>query len=242
MQLPHGVAIPCLAPTQECTLSKRPMRDLNKFVVLIGSFARGDSNQYSDCDVFRVGCEGMPIDYSALPVINQALVSCIDYDEQTFATLYKGGSLFLYHVFYEGKLIAGEVTLWEELRNGFSVQKDFSAELDEITLVTQFLSDVDIFGGKFLTPLVNAFTELKNACVFFLAHQEKYIFEKHECMQLALRDSVMLSKLLSLKMFYDFSVRGQDLVLPFDPNSWDECKDVLQEVHRLTLEMKNAIN
>jgi hypothetical protein len=61
-------------------------------------------------------------------------------------------------------------------------------------------------------------------------------------MQLALRDSVMLSKLLSLKMFYDFSVRGQDLVLPFDPNSWDECKDVLQEVHRLTLEMKNAIN
>ena len=215
---------------------------MTKFIVLIGSYARGDYNEYSDCDVFRVGCEDADLDYSTLPVIDASLVSCIDYDKETFIKLYDAGSLFLYHVLYEGKLILGDKAIWQELKNGFSVQKDFRNELEEISSITELLSDIDIFGGKFLTPLVNAFTALKNASVFFLAHQGIYVFEKSQCLQLALPNSKMMPTLLSLKKFYDYSVRCQDFELPFDPNSLERCREVLLEVHRLTLGMKNACN
>lgn len=215
---------------------------MTKFVVLIGSYARGDFNRYSDCDVFRVGCENTNLDYSTLPVTDPSIVSCIDYDNETFGKLYAAGSLFLYHVLYEGQLIYGNKKTWRKLQNNFSVQRDFTKELEEIYMVTEFLSNIEIFGGKFLTPLVNAFTELKNASVFYLAHQGIYSFEKTQCLRLALSSSKMLPELLSLKKFYDYSVRAQDLDLPFDPNSYDKCKEVLLEVHRLTLGMRNACN
>lgn len=213
-----------------------------EFVALIGSYARGDFNQYSDCDILRVNCGNAAIDYSALPVSDRSLVSCIDYDEEMFTKLYATGSLFLYHVFYEGRLISGDKALWQELKNSFSVQKDFKEEMEEIASVTEFLSDIDIFGGKFLTPLVNAFTELKNACVFFLAHRGIYVFEKTQCLRLALSNTTMLPTLLSLKQFYDYSIRSQELDLPFNPNSVERCREVLIEVHRLTLGLKNACN
>lgn len=215
---------------------------MTKLVVLIGSYARGDFNQYSDCDIFRVGCENTDLDYSMLPITDQSIVSCIDYDNETFAKLYNAGSLFLYHVLHEGILISGDIEIWQGLQDGFSVQRSFSKELEEISLITEFLSNIEMFGGKFLTPLVNAFTELKNASVFYLAHQGIYTFEKTQCLRLALSNSTMLPELLSLKKFYDYSVRGQDVDLPFDPNSHDKCREVLLEVHKLTLGMRNACN
>lgn len=213
---------------------------MTEFVVLIGSYARGDFNERSDCDIFRVGCDKLDFDFSILPVSDNSVVSYIDYDKDTFSRLYEAGSLFLYHVLNEGQLIYGDTNTWKKLRDGFSVQQDFRDELDEILLVTEFLSNTDMFGGKFLTPLVNAFTELKNASIFFLAHQGKYVFEKSECIKLAIKDSAMLPTLLSLKTFYDYSVRGLDLELPFDANSDENCREVLLEVHRLTLGLRNA--
>lgn len=215
---------------------------MEKFVVLIGSYARGDSNQYSDCDILRIGLENINIDCSMLPNIDPSIVSYIDYDEETFSKLYNAGSLFLYHVLYEGRLLSGDKSIWRELQNEFSVQSDFSKEMAEISLVTEFLSNVDVFGGKFLTPLVNAFTELKNACIFYLAHQGIYTFEKSKCLQYALPNSRLLPELLSLKKFYDYSIRGQNLELPFDPNSNEKCKELLLEVHKLTVGMKNVCN
>jgi hypothetical protein len=213
---------------------------VNNFVILIGSYARGDFNQYSDCDVFRVGCENTQLDYSALPISDPSIVSLIDYDNETFVKLYKAGSLFLYHVLYEGVLISGDAKAWQELQDGFVVQRDFTKELEEIFLVTEFLSNIEMFGGKFLTPLVNAFTELKNACVFYLAHQGIYTFEKSQCFRLALSNSKMLPELLSLKIFYDHSVRGQSVNLPFDPNSYEKCASFKSQVGNASFRTADA--
>jgi predicted nucleotidyltransferase len=213
---------------------------VSSFVVLIGSYARGDFNEYSDCDVFRVGCENINFDFSAIQVTVAAPVTFIDYDKETFSSLYEAGSLFIYHVLHEGQVIYGDKDIWNELKNNFVVQRDFRNELEEITLITNFLANTEMFGGKFLMPLVNAFTEIKNASIFFLAHRGQFVFEKTECMRLALASTMMLPTLLSLKKFYDYSVRGLDLDLPFDPNSSEKCSEVLLEVHRLAMEMKNA--
>lgn len=105
---------------------------------------------------------------------------------------------------HEGRLISGDKEMWLQLQKGFAVQRNFSKELEEISLVTEFLSNVDIFGGRFLTPLVNAFTELKNASIFSLAHRGVYVFEKTKCLQLSLTNSKLLPELLGLKKFGEF--------------------------------------
>lgn len=61
-------------------------------MVLIGSYARGDSDQYSDCDVFRIGYDDADFDSSILPNVDTTIVSFIDYDEVTFVKLYDAGS------------------------------------------------------------------------------------------------------------------------------------------------------
>lgn len=211
-----------------------------KYSILIGSYARGDFNENSDCDVLLVDTEESEFEISALSTGARKYVGFINYDEKTFLRLYEIGSLFLYHVLQEGVVIEGDRREWSHLRSSFVVQSNFINELNEIVKTTDLLSKTAIFGGKFLTPLVNAFTELKNACIFSLAHHGIYEFNKTKCFERSFENSDRYLRLKSLKSFYDYSVRSLDVQLPFDPNDGKVCATLLKMANTMAKELQNA--
>ncbi|RJG18455.1 hypothetical protein D4A39_08280 [Alcanivorax profundi] len=210
-----------------------------KFSVLIGSHARGDANQYSDCDVLLINTSKMDFDEDCLPIQARKHVNYIDYDSDTFLRLHEIGSLFVYHVLHEGMLLSGSLVEWRGWRESFSVQTNYLVELDHIVKVTDFLSRTGMFGGKYLTPLVNAFTEIKNACIFYLAHNGVYEFNKMKCFDACAQFVDEFSRIKELKRFYDYSVRGMSLELPFNPND-EDCKGVLEDVHVMARRLRDA--
>ena len=211
-----------------------------KFAIQIGSYARLDFNEKSDCDVLLIEISEHEFDLGKLPQVDLSIVNFVHYDQETFLRLHDIGSLFLFHTFFEGKLLAGNAEEWSSLKNKFSVQRNFQKELYEISKATQLLSETEIFGGKYLTPLVNAFTELKNACIFFLAHRKIYEFNKSRCFDLALKILEREAKIKELKAFYDYSVRTMTVNFPFNYSDDEISSSKLIEAHKIVLEMCNA--
>lgn len=211
-----------------------------RYVLLIGSHARGDADSRSDCDILLINATEESFDHSKLPIQDGSLVNYVIFDQDKFERLYKSGSLFLLHAFSEGQLLEGSIEVWNQLKGKFTVQKDYREELLEIAQVTALLANTKIFGGKYLTPLVNAFTELKNACIFFLAHDGIYVFNKSQCFDLAIGRMKGDFQMKNLKDFYDYSVRGLDVALPFDPNNEEASEALLLSANSMVKEMSNA--
>lgn len=208
------------------------------FAVLIGSYARGDYNARSDCDVLLIDYKLTDLNKKLLPITDNVVASYIEYDEELFRHFYANGSLFLFHALYEGVLLDGDINAWEEFKSKFVVQKTFIKELIKIHELTCLLSNTEIFGGKYLSALSNAFTEIKNACIFYLAHNEIYEFRKDECFRKAIPSELYDYRIKDLKSFYDYSVRGIDVTLPFNPNS-KQSESTLKIVHKIVSELKN---
>lgn len=209
------------------------IKNKDRFVLLIGSYARGDYNDRSDCDLVLVNCDYSNIDKSSLVKIT-APVSLIKYDTKTFNSLYYKGSLFFYHIFFEGVLISGDKDKWRELKKKFNVQAKFKIELNKINKRTNLLSNLSIFNNMYLTPLFNAYSELKNACIFFLAENKIYEFNKTECFSSALSIIGLDYPHEELRIFYDYSVRNIDICLPFDPNQREPSEYFLTTAHEIT--------
>lgn len=188
-----------------------------KFSVVFGSQARGDFSDKSDFDILLVNMDKERFDYSIVPEKFRDKVDFVEYSEDEFLDFYNKGSLFLYHILKQGKVMEGSVITWKKLESEFIVQDDFSEELNRIRDTSKLIKNVSIFGGKYLTPLSNMFTELKNACIFSLAHKKVYEFNKKECLEAALPKNIYDKELNDLKHFYDYVVRGQSY-LPFSPN------------------------
>ena len=100
------------------------------FAVLIGSYARGDFDERSDCDVLLVNLSECAFDKNLLPTKNSEIVNYINYDSELFEQFYNDGSLFLYHALYEGLLLMGDEFIWQSLKDDFSVQKRFTNEIN----------------------------------------------------------------------------------------------------------------
>lgn len=188
-----------------------------KFSVIFGSQARGDFSDKSDFDMLLVNMDKERFDYSIVPEEFRGKVDFVEYSEDEFLDFYKKGSLFLYHILKQGIVVDGCVSTWKKLESEFIVQNDFSEELKRIRNTSNLIKNISIFGGKYLTPLSNMFTELKNACIFNLAHKKVYEFNKRDCLEGALPKNIYDKDLNDLKHFYDYVVRGQNY-LPFSPN------------------------
>lgn len=200
---------------------------MSKFSVVFGSHARGDYNNRSDFDVLLVNLKKDNFNYSIVPDDFLEKIDFVEYTEEEFINFYEKGSLFLYHILNEGVVIDGSPELWGKLKCGFVVQNDFSKELERIRRTAEMINNISIFGGKYLTPLSNMFTELKNACIFSLAHKRIYEFNKINCLKMAIPDYLYSDDLDNLKLFYDYVVRGLNN-LPFNPNDEERAALLLK--------------
>lgn len=179
-------------------------------------------------------------DFGMLPTKDRSIVNVIHYDLETFLRLYEIGSLFILHALMEGVILSGDQLEWSHLRKNFEVQKDFREELADISRATSLLAETKTFGGKYMTPLVNSFTELKNACIFFLAHHGVYEFNKARCFDLAFGLIGREVQFKELKAFYDYSIRCMEVPLPFEPSDEAISSSRLIDANIVVLEMCNA--
>ncbi|MFQ1770423.1 nucleotidyltransferase domain-containing protein [Aeromonas veronii] len=65
------------------------------YSILIGSYARGDYNANSDCDVVLINNDESNFDKNILSISNKELINFISYDNSQFKSLYDSGSLFI---------------------------------------------------------------------------------------------------------------------------------------------------
>jgi len=210
------------------------------FKVLIGSCARGDNNESSDIDILIIKNSFTPESKTSEQTEDIFHESEIVYDENTFNSLYQNGSLFLYHAFLEGQVLSGNIDKWNELSESFTVQKDFRNELEDSKTRMNLLGKTDIFGGSFLTPLIHAHIELKNSCIFYLAHHGIYEFNKSKCIVLASDHIGRKPWEFDLNSYYNYSIRGLDVLLPTSPYDSSLCPNILRSVKSFISELYDA--
>lgn len=194
--------------------------DKESFVVIFGSVARGDFNAESDIDVMLYN---YPEDKARGKIISLNLpnfpINFVCYDRETFSKFYNEGSLFFYHMFKQGFLVDGDKEIWDFLCEQFSLKKSFHDELRKISYEASSYKNLSYFNGYYLSALVNIYPLLKNFCIFTLAQQGVYEFNKKKCILTSLGDDVKAKRLLLLQQFYDYSVRNLDVKLNISPNS-----------------------
>lgn len=183
------------------------------FIILIGSYARGTQTNSSDLDIVRIDSADL-LDSTLLPH-NKINVSYIDYDFETFSNLMRDGSLFIYHIFTEGKLLHGSIEEWSSLAGLFQVKENFSREISEYVDLLKFLNSAVEFENSFMPYLSNTFKACKNIAIFSLASSGKYIFDK----KMALCEGLMLDEhessclILANNAFErDFSIAKEDII------------------------------
>jgi predicted nucleotidyltransferase len=148
------------------------------FLVLIGSFARGDANRRSDIDFVEIGRPKATDALAGLP--HDRKVNVIRYSIPRFRHLYENGDLFIHHVMSEGRLKAGDLDAWQRLQRNFRVRRNFGQEVRKNQkAITFLLSDRSNLAAP-VAFLANFFRALKQIAIFRLAEQGQYIFVKKE--------------------------------------------------------------
>lgn len=158
----------------------------NQLTVLIGSFARGTEELHSDIDVVRVG-HRKRLSKSKIDCLarSKAPISYVDYEPETFASLYKSGSLFIHHVLTEGRLLQGSELYWTELCRDFVVTTDFSALIFDHLVLSQWLARSSAFSNAVMPQLSHMFRALKNAAIFSLAQEGVFVYDKRKALRRA---------------------------------------------------------
>lgn len=150
-----------------------------KFVLLIGSAARKETTRRSDVDIVEIG---EPFDWVP-PVemkIDAERISKVKYTNKRFRQLHKQGSLFLLHIFNEGKLLVGDPKSWRDLRGKFHVKKKFSREIARSRAVLNFLISDEENAAAPIAFLSNSLRALKQMAIYRLAEAGIYVFDKRK--------------------------------------------------------------
>jgi len=178
------------------------------YTVLIGSYARGTSRDKSDLDIVRINhLDGL--DRNFIPS-ESTVLSYIDYTYSAFLDLYDSGSLFLYHIFNEGKLLAGDDDSWAVLKSQFKVKSSFEKEIDEYIAILHFLNSDTLFCKLIFPYLSNMFKVIKNISIFSLAGKGLYVFEKRESISMAF-PFILNEQVDALILAHDIFDRGLEL-------------------------------
>lgn len=146
-------------------------------VVLFGSTARRDADQYSDKDFFVMCCD---LDLENLLRIKQDLIipaigqtegiSC--YRHADTLVMARKGSLFLWHLKLQGKVLFSKNGVFENILAVLQQYKDYEKDL---ALYTGLLSDVasNLEKRKYISEfdLSILFTIVRNVCILLCYHE-----------------------------------------------------------------------
>lgn len=182
---------------------------MDRFAILFGSVSRGTHNSNSDIDILLLNIDESQasqfIDFSALPKL---VVNYVCYNSVTFNKYYLNGSLFLFHVFNEGRLIYGNANEWERVTKGFKVKRKFDSEIGRVRLDASVYSDINLFSNYYMSAMANFYPIIKNFCIFKLASDSIYEFDKNASLKMVCRNAKEYKRLSVLRGCYDVFYRG----------------------------------
>lgn len=192
--------------------------DNDKFIILFGSVARNEHHKNSDVDILILN----DLNETLIKNINQKElpklpINYTHYDSYAFNIFFEKGSLFLHHLFTQGKVLYGNKHKWESLKKDFHVAQNFYDEQDNIISNLQIFKDTSIFNNHYLSPLTNLFPLLKNYCIFYLANRNIYEFDKQKSLKLLL--PTKYQALLELHTYYDYSLKNISSNIPIPPST-----------------------
>lgn len=143
-------------------------------VVIFGSCARGDTTDNSDLDVAVFSQDDVEVSKSELvgrfPALDDGRLSLACYGESSLDKMLRNGSLFLWHIKNEGKIIYGEDYLVTKL----ILLEPFERHDAEISNYLEMLADLFIVNETSCEPnefdLALLFTIVRNTCMI-LTHK-----------------------------------------------------------------------
>ncbi len=211
--------------------------DKRYFTLLIGSLARGTGHLHSDIDILRIGhthCITRPTN------IDQRLpLSYVDYDLESFSKLYNEGSLFLYHAFFEGKLISGDEAKWRQLKADFVISDDFRDSIREYLEVLSYIDEYPDYESSYVPYLSNIFKCLKNVGIFRLASIKNYEFEKMAALETGcgLPNAVARSLVLANSVFERSTPITPKLMSDFQNSAIEWKTRLSRKIERLSYDI-----
>jgi len=203
---------------------------MDKYTILIGSYARKTQSRFSDVDVVRINHE-REVDLDKIG--SNAYVSYVDFTTEQFMRLYSIGSLFLKHVFLEGELLGGSQISWTKIKEGFKVTKDFEEPIDEYDELLRHLNSNPTFYKAFVPYLSNFFKAAKNIGIFKLAKTSVYQFDKKMALMTGANMDEEMASLL---------IRANDSFERDASATAHELKSMLKLAQRLYFEGNERIN
>jgi predicted nucleotidyltransferase len=210
-----------------------------KAVVLYGSHARGDANHDSDKDVCVFTQKYTPVDEiqltSLLPVLGDTTLSLATYCQNDLTAMLEYGSLFLWHIKLEGRIVHGKDYLAPQLERLTPFQRHhaeivYHAEIfDDLLNATTTPCTANEFDLSLL------FTIVRNTCMILAHKAGVHVFGRLACYHVAAQmfhdlplDETTYLKLSMWKSVYE---RGADAqrTLP----STKEMSRLMTQVQRL---------
>lgn len=145
-------------------------------IVMFGSYARGDYNNYSDFDLCLFTKDESKLNVNELNIekivdkANNAHLNLIIYPQSILNQMLVYGSLFLWHLNFEGKVLYGNEFLQEQFKN----LNSFDKHLEELDYHNKLFKDLIVnynkigFVSYFDYSLL--FTITRNVCII-LSHK-----------------------------------------------------------------------
>jgi predicted nucleotidyltransferase len=223
-------------------------------IILFGSVARGDEDQFSDIDLLILSRSieakneylfehkiRSKIPESLLP--KEKWLSLAVYFKDDFEEMHSRGSLFMAHILREGVVLYDDGFYQQLTKRGFHLSED------ELRLSLRILSDrldvatdLEKFGNYYIRCLSNFFTISTNLVINALALHGQLVFSKKQAFsQLASvypKYEKKLNRLFELQPFFVRNSKGLDVALPFEPYNCE--KEVIQlrdDIRQLLLEV-----
>lgn len=146
-------------------------------LVLYGSRARGDYGTGSDVDLFGLACD-MP---SKLIAINNIKLNV--YEKGLFADMANQGSLYVWHLQQEGKIIFDFGNEFRNMLASFKLKNDYSYERSEAANVGWLLLSPDSFSAQNGLRLNTIIYVLRTIVYSFLAERNTPAFSLQEAIK-----------------------------------------------------------
>jgi len=166
----------------EAVVSRLKKYENVRTIILIGSQARGDSNEFSDIDLVIItnGYYSRTEIEKILPInLKDIRLSLLTYPSDRFMELYQSGALFMLHVINEG-IVLFDDGFYNNLRKTYFrlSKEDLTTQWKIIKQTMKLYNDLDIYGGIYITCLSHLFSIIKNVAVTSLASKGDYEFNK----------------------------------------------------------------
>ena len=162
-----------------------------KAVILYGSYGRGDAVSDSDVDVCvftaieRTRTEEAIRDQ--VPNLPNKPLNLVVYSQEAVHAMLDYGSLFLWHIKLEGKVLLGH----EYVESLMKELKPFVRHHDEILYHKDLLLDIEDAVNSSWTPneldLSLLFTISRNTCMILSHKRGEPVFDRYECYKTARR-------------------------------------------------------